>query len=252
MNRRAWGIHLCLFVFVLTLFCTESFGAKDNRGVKALFGTYKREKFTENEARYSDIGTEILLSTMYPLGSLVRARDGASAFADMQSSLFFNGEINVFFTLNYSWQFLITGGYYSFETRQQFSVPFGSQNIAAFRFYNFETIPILAGVKYRMGTGDIVPYVGVSGGINLYTSKYSFDYSTQTIVKRGMAPTIQAAFGVDFYVTPRIGLKVELAGYMMLIPADSNTIVVSPNTHDFTTSANPISVRYASGIFILF
>ena len=56
---------LLLGVFIEVLIGAEAFAAK--KDFKGLFGSYRREKFTENEAGSGEIGVDILLSTLLPV-----------------------------------------------------------------------------------------------------------------------------------------------------------------------------------------
>ena len=200
---RRIGISLLILAEVFV--SSASFAAK--KDFKGLFGNYRREKFTENEARDNEFGMDIMLSTLFPLTGIVSStEDRTQGATNMPSSNFFNVEGNVFFTLDYHWQIFGNFGYYFFDTRKENTI-FTLPDKPQFQQFEMTAIPLLLGVKYRFSTDDIVPYVGVAAGISMVRRKAFYDYSTLSYEENVNAVSGQVIGGIEFYFHPRAGLR---------------------------------------------
>jgi outer membrane protein W len=245
---------LCLLALC---FAAEGFAAK--KDYKGLFGSYRREKFTENEARSTDFGMDIMLSTLMPISSIVntstvRGQNGSP----MYYATFFNVEGTFFFTLNYRWEVFLNTGYYSYQTRQQNGTGTGAGQAAGtplFALYEMSTVPFTFGAKYRFSTSDIVPYVGAGIGAAMFWRKAYYDFSNTSQIDTHpyWALTGQATLGVEFFISSRTGIRLEASAMYMGLPANTFDNLGTPSiTPLINSQANPISVRYASGVFVLF
>jgi hypothetical protein len=89
-------------IFVLVLLCSgEAFAKKDFKG---LFGSYRREKFTENEARSMAFGADLMLSTLFPVTDMVRSQEDTSGTsAPLNYSVFYNVETSLWMSWQYHW-----------------------------------------------------------------------------------------------------------------------------------------------------
>lgn len=232
---------LCLLALCLA---AEGFAAK--RDFKGLFGSYRRERFTENEGRPTDYGMDILLSTLLPLSSLVNSSEGGGASTPLSYATFFNVEGSFFFTLNYHWQLFLNVGFYSYDTRKQNS----GGGTPQFHLFTMEAFPVLAGAKYRFGVSDIVPYVGAGAGLAFAHRRGFYDYSTSYDDSYSTGIAAQVMAGVEFFVSPRVGIRLEIAGMYMALPSKSFAPGVTLPTLQY--QPNPIAMRYASGLFLLF
>ncbi len=240
---------LCLLVLFVA---ADGFAAK--KDYKGLFGSYRREKFTENEGRASDWGMDIMLSTLLPLTSIVNSTESTGTPATpMYYASFFNVEGSVFTRFSYNWEVFLGLGYYSYSTRKQNSTTAAGAAAGTPQFQLFEltAYPILLGAKYRFGTSDIVPYVGGGAGVVYTHRRTTYDYVTQPYDDTfGVSFAAQATAGFEFFISPRAGIRLETSAMFMGLgtktydPAGSIPIV--------TYQANPIAVRYSSGLFLLF
>lgn len=242
----------------------EGFAATGKKDFKGLFGSYRREKYTENEGRDSDFGIDILLATALPVSGLVKTDGSSTSLGDinnasigsnMQGSTFFSGELGVFFTLSYNWEIFGNLGYYSYDTRVQNTLITSTGNQPLYIQYNMTMIPAVLGVKYRFGRSDIVPYIGVAGGMSFVTRQGSYDYSNVSDTHKDNALTGQASVGLEFYIASRTGLRLEASAMYVNLPSfvynPSNT--TSPvNTPAIKYQASPLLMRYSSGLFVLF
>ena len=238
-----------LFVILVLAFgSVDSFAAK--KDFKGLFGSYQREKFTENEANDSDLGVDLSLSSLLPVTSVVNS---TAAATPMRFSTFFNVEGSLLFSLAYHWQLYATVGYFSYDTRKENSS--NDANQALFHQFEFKAVPILLGVRYRFGVDDIVPFIGLGAGVSRVTRRGTFDTVSQNSNEETQnAITAQLQGGLEFYFSPRAGLRLEVAAHYMktaefrydpqsATPAVFPVMIYQPNI---------FSIRYASGLFFLF
>ncbi len=235
---------LCLLALCLV---SEGFAAK--KDFKGLFGSYRREKFTENEGRATDYGMDILLSTLLPVTSLVNSNENsvATSGTPMAYATFFNVESSFFFTVNYNWQVFFSVAYYSYDTRKQKS----GGGTPQFHLFSLEAAPLIAGVKYRFGAGDIVPYVGAGAGMVYSHRKAYYDYSNSADETYSWGLAAQLMGGLEFYISPRAGIRLEVSGMYMGLTSKT----FAPGQAILPAmfyQPNPIAVRYASGLFLLF
>src|SRR5262249_23350502 len=114
--------------------------------------------------------------------------------------------------------------------------------------------PVLLGVRYRLSTDDIVPYVGIAAGPTFVTRRASFDYNVTTFDEQ--KTTVLAAemiAGLEFFFSPRAGIRLAISGYYVRLPSRIYDTGANPGSFPiFTYQANPISLRYSSGVFFLF
>ncbi len=226
---------------------------------KGLFGSYRRERFTENEGNASDWGFDLMLSTAMPLGSLANSTESTSVAATpMAFSTYFNAEGSLFFTLAYNWELFLNMGYYSFETRRQNGETNTDPDVNALAgtplFHTFEmsAIPVTLGVRHRFGRTDIVPYVGLGVGAAYVHRRGGYDYSALANDKFNTVPTAQATVGVEFFISARAGIRLEASGMMWMLPTGELRQGTAANFPIIEYQANPFAVRYASGLFVLF
>src|SRR5947209_5497597 len=71
--QGSFGVKRYLLLGLLLSFAVDAAQAK--KDFKGLFGSYRREKFTENEANPSDFGIDLLLATMLPLSPVVKSQE---------------------------------------------------------------------------------------------------------------------------------------------------------------------------------
>lgn len=236
---------LCLLL--LLLLSAESRAEK--KDFKGLFGNYRRDKFVENEGNPSDFGVNILLSTLIPVTNIVRSREG-TVEGPLNYATFFDLELEFFMTLSYNWELFARIGYYDYDTRLENRV-FTDPAQPLFHEFSMKVFPIMAGIKYRFGRDDIVPYIGAGVGIGYVERRASFDFNPA--VDREVATPLLGELlgGFEFFFGARAGLRLELAVmYMKLSERTYNA--GGGNTPIFTYRSNPFMVRYASGIFVLF
>lgn len=224
-----------------------------NKDFKGLFGSYQREKFTENEAHDSDWGMDISLSSLLPVTSVVNSTTTAGADGSaMRYSTFFNLEGSLLWSLAYHWQFYASIGKFSYDTRKENS----NTNEANALFHQFEwsSIPILLGVRYRFGVDDIVPYFGLGAGVSRVTRKGFYDVAGSPVNEEvSNMLTGQVQGGVEFYFSPRAGLRLELSAFFF----NAKKFTFDGGTDksifpDIIYQPNVFSIRYASGLFFLF
>ena len=246
------------FVLLLALTFTSDVFAPERKDFKGLFGSYRRERFTENEANDTDFGVDLGLSTLIPVSNMVTSTETAGApGGPLNFSTFFNYEASFFVTLSYNWEISATIGYYTYDTRKQNSVNNSTdptQNaLPLFHQYNMTAMPLLLGIKYRFSREDIVPYVGLAGGLAYVDRKGSYDYSSISNEEFNTVPMGILSAGVEFYFSSRAGIRLEVGGTYFNLPAFTFDTLGSPiNFPIMTYSANPISIRYASSVFFLF
>lgn len=245
----------------LILFCaTEAFAKKDFKG---LFGSYRRDKFVENEGRGSDLGVDLMMSTLLPVSSMVKSVETRGGSAnDLSYSTFFNLEAEVFFTLNYHWELYGNIGYYTYETRKENDLTRNNptlQPTPIFHQFEMTAFPIIFGVKYRLSREDIVPYIGAGAGIAFVKRKGSYDNDPsglKTDTDSQSAIAAQGSIGVEFFFDSRAGIRLEMSGMYLGVSERSYDYQRGTGSLDTTPmlvyQKNPITVRYASGIFFLF
>jgi hypothetical protein len=242
------GLTCLLLVFS---FAATSFGAKDYKG---LFGSYQRQNFTENEGDSSDFGVDLLLSTLIPVTNIVTSSQDGTNFAPMYYSTFFNVEGSVFFTLNYHWEIFANFGYYNYDTRNlTTAIAQSSPTDPAYHNFTMTAFPMVAGIKYRFSRSDIVPYIGLGAGISFVHRRGYFDNSTLADDDYEQPLTGEVIIGLEFFFSSRAGIRLEASGYYMALPqVPFNPGGVPATTPLMNFVANPISIRYASGVFFLF
>lgn len=238
-------------LFVCLLGASEAFAAQQKKDLRALF-SFRREKFTENEARSSDFGFDLMLSTLVPVSPLVKSIEAVGGTAaPLNYSTFLNFEGSVFMSFNYHWQVYLSGGYYTYDTRKEnaASVP----TLPQFHQFSMSAIPVMAGVKYRFGTTDIVPYVGIGGGIAFGNRRASYDYNTVNFLEEGFtAVTGQLIGGFEFYISPRAGIRMEASAFYMKVPSGGYSAGNAPAALPFFQfEGSIVTMRYASGLFFL-
>lgn len=244
-----WTLLLCL-----SGLSEAAFAAK--RDFKGLFGSYRREKFTENEARSSDFGVDLMLSTLLPMTPLVSSVETTGgALQPMQTSTFFNVELNFFYTIAYNWEIYASIGHYDYETRKENTV-YTQVEKPLFHQFEMSAVPLILGLKYRFSTDDIVPYVGMGLGMSYVRRKGFYDYSLATYDEEfSTAITAQVHAGVEFYFSSRAGLRLEMSSLYIRLPARQFDPTGTGNIGSLpiiTYEGNPWLIRYASGFFILF
>lgn len=242
---------------LILAFASEAFAKKDFKG---LFGSYRREKFTENEGKSSDFGFDLMLSTLLPVSPLVKSIETRGASAENLSySTFFNVEANLFLTLNYHWELYTNVGYYNYETRKENALTRTDPSLQPtpiFHQFELTAFPVILGVKYRLSREDIVPYIGAGAGFAFCKRKGSYDNDpagAKSNTDSQSALAAQATLGLEFFFDARAGIRLEMSGMYLGL---------SERTYDYGGSAainpilvyqpNPWTVRYASGIFFLF
>lgn len=244
-----------LFLILLLVASSQIFAAR--KDFKGLFGSYKREKFVENEGRKSDLGVDILLSTLFPVTTMATSSERqagapttALPYQSMNYATYFNLEGNVFYTLNYNWEMYLNIGWMNYETRKQ-NTQSGTTETPHFHQFELSALPVVLGVKYRLSMDDFVPYVGAGAGLAQVTRKSTFDYGTVADEEKNMVLTFQAVVGVQFYFTSRAGLRLETGAQLFNVSerVADNGATIFPS---LKYQGGLWSVRYASGIFILF
>lgn len=241
-----------LFIILMLAFgSADSFAAK--KDFKGLFGSYQREKFTENEANDSDLGIDLSLSSLLPITSVVNSTSTGGGGTPMRYSTFFNVEGSLLFSLAYHWQLYASIGHFSYDTRKENA---DTSNAAQALFHQFElkAVPIILGARYRFGIDDIVPYVGLGVGVSRVTRRGSYDISgsaTNEQVENAITGQVQG--GLEFYFSSRAGLRLEIAA-TLLKTKEFTFVGANPKTTfpDMIYQPNIFSIRYASGLFFLF
>lgn len=241
-----------IILSILILFGLASPGLAASKNFKGLFGSYKRDKFTENEAQSSDWGADISISSLIPVTSVVNSTSTAGAAGEsMRFSTFFNFEGSLLFSIAYNWQLYASIGHFSYDTRKEINN--GDLTKALFNEFEFKAIPVLLGARYRFGTGDLVPYLGLGVGFSKVDRKASYDIAgSATNERTDNVITGQVQGGLEFYFSPKAGLRVEVAAHYFKTPEfrfDATDPALFPH---MIYQPNILSVRYASGLFFLF
>ncbi len=237
---------LCLEFFAVT----NAYAAK--KDFKGLFGSYRREKFTENEAGAGEIGVDLMLSTLLPVTPLIQSQEAVSgAKANLNYATFFNLEGAITYSLTYNWLLSVSAGYFNYDTRKKTAS--SSDARPTFHEFTMTSAPFLLGVRYRLSQNDIVPYVGVGVGASFVNQRGFYDSSTQERKRAFTAPTGQLVGGFEFYFAAKAGIRMELAAYFMKMTSEDWTSGAPPaDLPTFNFQGNVWSVRYASGIFFIF
>ncbi len=241
-------LQLCLLVQMLTV--TEAYAAK--KDFKGLFGSYRREKFTENEAGSGEIGVDLMLSTLLPVTPLIQSQEAVSgAKSNLNYATFFNLEGAITYSLTYNWLLSLSAGYFNYDTRKKTAT--SSDARPTFHQFEMTSAPFLLGVRYRLSTKDIVPYVGFGAGVSMVTQRGFYDSSTQEKKIALTALTGQIVGGFEFYFAAKAGIRMEMAAYFMKMKAEDWSSGAPPaDLPTFNFQGNVWSVRYASGIFFIF
>ncbi len=240
---RIWAL------FLISNLSLEVWGAK--KDFKGLFGSYRKEKFVENEARSTDYGMDLLLSTLVPSTPLVQSDEGTGP-KSLHYATFFNLEAAFFFTLGYHWELFTNIGWYKYDTRKE-NTERNDPTLPLFHQFELEAYPLTVGIKYRFSLEDMVPYVGFGVGFSYVRRKGFYDYHATFDQEYSNVLTAELIGGLEFFFHPRIGIRLEVAGFYLNLkerkPAIPGSAVAFPK---FTYQGNLILVRYASGLFILF
>lgn len=252
-------MKLYIYVSILGIFASlalesNAFAAK--KDFKGLFGSYRREKFTENEARNSDFGVDIILSTLLPISPLVKSEeDTTRTAANLNYATFFNVEASLWYSLAYNWALYANFAHYSYETRKENQTR-TDPTLPLFHQFEMEAIPVIAGLRYRLSREDIVPYLSVGAGMAYVKRKGSYDYDPTGRFTDTEYKTVacgHAALGLEFYFASRAGLRLEMSAYYFNLPARRFDTGGAPgNLPILNYQANVWSVRYGSGVFMLF
>jgi hypothetical protein len=250
--------HRAALIAILLLgMGADVFAASTKKDFRGLFGNYRREQYVENEGRNTDVGFDVQLSTLLPISPVVKSVETTGGAAEsLQYTTFFNLELSLFVTLAYHWELYGSLGYYTYDTRKQNTVASDPSNPGLPSFHQFEMtmIPAVAGVRYRFTTDDIVPYIGAGVGMAYTKRKGFYDYSDPTFHQQYLNAIVgQAQAGVEFFIAARAGIRLEVSAYFMNLPAfnyqPGATVSLFPAIQ---YQANPWSVRYSSGLFVLF
>ncbi len=252
--------HQGYFFILLVLsfgFEFEALAAK--KDFKGLFGSYRREKFTENEGNRNDFGFDLLLSTLLPITSVAKSAQDSNnplTFSPLNYSTFFNVEASLWFSLGYHWAIYANVGKYSYESRKKNDS--STEALPVFHHFELDATPAIAGVRYRLSQDDIVPYISLGIGM-AYVHRKGFtegSTSNSALYTEEEYQTVacgHGAAGVEFFFAPKAGLRVEASAYYMNLPERTTepggTIGYRPKIQ---FQSNVWSLRYASGIFFLF
>lgn len=249
------------FIFLVLSFGFEFEALAAKKDFKGLFGSYRREKFTENEGNRNDFGFDLLLSTLLPITSVAKSAqdDNPLNFSPLNYSTFFNVEASLWFSLGYHWAIYANVGKYSYESRKKND---NSPNkLPIFHHFELDATPAIAGVRYRLSQDDIVPYISLGIGM-AYVHRKGFTEGSTGSTSNSALDTEEeyqtvacghGAAGVEFFFAPKAGLRVEASAYYMNLPERTTkpggTIGNRPKIQ---FQSNVWSLRYASGIFFLF
>src|SRR3989338_6005837 len=172
------SMHGVRALCVLLLFVADGAWAA-KRDFKGLFGSYRRERFIENEAQSSDFGIDVMVSTLLPLTNIVSSQETSNGpYQPLYYAAFFNGELSFLFTINYHFETFLTVGYYTYETRKENK----ELDIANPLFHEFAltAAPVLVGLRYRLSQEDLVPYLGAGLGMTHVRQTASYAHDSQT------------------------------------------------------------------------
>ena len=242
------------FLVTAAVALLDSPASAAKRDFKGLFGSYRQEKYIENEARGTAFGVDVLLSTLLPLSPIVKSTEKTGgAESSLHYSAFFNYELDFFLTIQYDWEIFLNVGYYNYDTRKQNSDTSPPPDPANPQFHQFEmtALPLLLGVKYRFSSDDLVPFIGAGAGFSYIRRKGSYDYSPSFDQQYLNVLTAELIAGLQFYFTSQAGIRLEAAAYYYRLPARTFSIPAS-SLPTLSYQPNPWSIRYASGLFLLF
>lgn len=224
-----------------------------------MFGNYRRDKYTENEGMDTDIGIDLLLSTMMPLSPVISSQSATSGpITSLSSSMFFNGEASVFMSFAYNWEAFLTVGYYSYESRKLSPPISGDNGLPRYHMFDMSSTPAVLGVRYRFSDSDMVPYLGAGLGFSRVHRHVTYDSSTinQAQLQDEDFNTVitgEVVAGLEFYFAARAGIRLEASAYYMRLPSRTFIPLSTPDVNPYAYyGANPWFLRYASGVFILF
>jgi Outer membrane protein beta-barrel domain len=245
--------HLSLFCLLCLCFGFEFEAMAAKKDFKGLFGSYRREKFTENEGNSTDFGVDLMLSTLLPVSSVVKSAESSDlTFNSLNYATFFNVEASFWFSLGYNWAVYADIGHYSYDTRKQTASSANSTQ-PIFQKFELEAVPAVAGIRYRLSREDLVPYVSLGVGMAYVKRSGSTEgqYTASDLYQTVACG--HGAVGLEFFFAPKAGLRVEASAYYMNLPQytfdPTGTIAQRPQLQ---YQSNVWSVRYASGIFFLF
>lgn len=221
---------------------------------KGMFGSFQRERFTENEARDTAFGMDLLLSTLLPLGPLVKSIESTGGPENnLYYSTFFNVETAFHVSFSYRYVAYLSLGFFSYQTRKQNALP-DTQNLPLFHEFELDAYPIVLGGKYRFSQSDIVPYIGAGAGIAYVRRKGGHDHKATVFdERRSTNLVVHGQVGLEFFIAANAGIRLEASAMMMKL--DPFTYVGGsqlPVTPTLVYQKDPLFVRYASGIFLLF
>lgn len=248
--------HLSIFCLLVLCFGFEFEARAAKKDFTGLFGSYRREKFTENEGNKNDFGMDLMLSTLLPVNSVVKSDiNSGSNFSDLNYATFFNVEASFWFSLGYNWVVFANIGKYSFETRKENSSSLSTTDNPSFHKFELDAVPGIIGIRYRLSNEDLVPYAGIGIGI-AYTHRSSSTEGATSLgqINDSTYQTVacgQGTVGLEFYFAPKAGLRVEASAFYFNLPR---------RTYDPAGGSQPTiqyqgnvwSMRYASGLFFLF
>ncbi len=249
--RKLLSIAVLLFVGV------SASAAESKRDFKGLFGSFRRERFIENEARSSDLGIDFMLSTLLPITSVVKSSEVSATDVgqDMYYATSFNFEATLFFSVNYNWELFANVGFDSYETRKENSRRDVTQlDLPLFHQFEMDLFPVIGGIKYRFSAEDIVPYIGLGAGMAYVRRKAFYDYNNALVNQQHLSAfTADFILGVEFYYASRAGIRLEMSTRYFKLPTGQLNTGGDPNLFPVVQyQSNIWTVRYASGLFFLF
>lgn len=255
MGNR-WGRIFYVLAVIFAIGANSAYAAKDYMG---LFGSYRRDKYTENEDHDTDIGIDVSLSTMFPVSPVISSQQTVGGSIDaLPSALFFNGEVSVFATLAYNWELYGTVGFYSYDTRKLSQSTGPTDVLPRYHQFEMDSIPLVAGFRYRFSRSDIVPYLGLGAGVSRVHRKAYYDFTT---TQGGSALqdedyntvlTGEVVGGFEFFFASGAGIRLETSAYYLNLPSRSFTPNGGPSINTWMFyGANPWFIRYSCGIFVL-
>ncbi|NBY20993.1 hypothetical protein EBQ74_12310 [bacterium] len=245
--------HLSIFCLWLLCFGFEFEAHAAKKDFTGLFGSYRREKFTENEGNKTDFGVDIMLSTLLPVTSIAKsAETTALNYQALNYATFFNFESSFWLSLGYNWVVYANIGKYNYETRKQNEKTL-TLDQPIFQKFELDAIPAVLGLRYRLSTDDLVPYVSLGVGAAYVKRSGSIEGAYTAPDDYQTVACGHASAGLEFFFAPRAGLRVEASAYYMNLPQKTydpqGTIADRPKLQ---YQANVWSMRYASGLFFLF
>ncbi len=228
----------------------QAYAAK--KDFTGIFGSYRREKFTENEGNKTDFGIDLMLSTLLPVTSVAKSAETVALnFNSLNYATFFNIEASFWFSLGYNWVVYANIGKYSYETRKlNASSPLDTP---IFHKFELDAVPAILGLRYRLSNEDLVPYVSLGVGAAYVKRSGSTEGAYTAPDDFQTVGCGYGAVGLEFFFAPKAGLRVETSAYYMNLPQKTydpgGTIAGRPQLQ---YQANVWSMRYASGLFFIF